>query len=51
MESFFSSLKTDHARKMYRTRDDARFGELFWFVDRAAAGGPQTVADSCCGLP
>ena len=34
MESFFSSLKTERvARKVYRTRDDAR-AEMFDYVER-----------------
>ena len=34
MESFFSSLKTERtARKMYRTRDDAR-ADVFDYIER-----------------
>jgi putative transposase len=34
MESFFSSLKTERtARKVYRTRDDAR-ADLFDYIER-----------------
>lgn len=34
MESFFSSLKTErHSRKVYRTREEARF-DVFDYIER-----------------
>jgi putative transposase len=35
MESFFSSLKTERtARKIYRTRNEARAADVFDYIER-----------------